>query len=846
MYLRYIFLFVCICTGYSGYSQQKISVSKIQATKPISVKMPFMIDSTNLKGSKFTTADLLATSVNLPSPDDFTEELNADVMYEYFFLPKSTSGTQFRFLNFKMTNDRYCEATLKITSPGMFELYEDGKKNLTKTTQEDSLKNAKVQSRKLTLLPGTTKNFIIKYMSSPTETKEREGVKIAVELPESDSITTIRTSIDDKRLIKIEDILVGARVTGTSVSPNGRFVIINYRNVNNTGKASYSYELFDTKTNIRRNAGNARIAWMPKTNKYYYTSALFFDNRRLITVDPETQIETVICEKIPQSTFYFTPDEKSLLFTETETGASSKGDLQLLTSPEERQGKYNDRIFIYKFDLSTGLKQRLAFGKSSTYINDISYDSRYLLYYTNKETPSESPFSTTSMYRLDMETMKADTLWTDDAHAFSAKFSPDGSKILILGSPMAFNGLGLNLSSDLMPNNYDNQVYIMDLNTKDIEPITKNFNPSVKNAYWNLNDNHIYLTVTDKDYENVYRYNTQNKSFTLLNLNEEVIRSFSLSDYSSMASYAGMSASNPARAYVVDLKTIKSTLISDPLKKMTESLILGDVKDWYFTSSDGTEISGRYYLPPNFNASKKYPLIVYYYGGTTPVPRTFDYPYPMHVYASLGYVVYVLQPSGAIGFGQEFSSRHVNAWGKRTADDIIEGTKKFVNDHAFVDGQKIGCLGASYGGFMTMYLQTQTDIFTAAVSHAGISSISSYWGEGYWGYTYSSRASTDSYPWNNKEMYVEQSPLFNADKIHTPLLLLHGTEDTNVPIGESIQMYTALKILGRPVEFIRIKGENHGVSDFKRRIEWNNSIYAWFYKWLNNDSAWWNSMYDKK
>ena len=129
-------------------------------------------------------------------------------------------------------------------------------------------------------------------------------------------------------------------------------------------------------------------------------------------------------------------------------------------------------------------------------------------------------------------------------------------------------------------------------------------------------------------------------------------------------------------------------------------------------------------------------MIVYYYGGTTPTTRGISNPYCAQLFASRDYVVYVIQPSGTIGFGQEFSARHVNAWGKRTADDIIEGTKQFCKEHPFVDEKKIGCLGASYGGFMTQYLQTQTDIFAAAVSHAGISDVTSYWGEGYWGYLF--------------------------------------------------------------------------------------------------------------
>jgi len=236
-------------------------------------------------------------------------------------------------------------------------------------------------------------------------------------------------------------------------------------------------------------------------------------------------------------------------------------------------------------------------------------------------------------------------------------------------------------------------------------------------------------------------------------------------------------------------------------------------------------------------------MIVYYYGGTSPTPRTFESTYPLQVYAAQGYVVYTLQPSGTTGFGQEFAARHVNAWGEKTADEIILGTQLFYREHNFVDSTKIGCIGASYGGFMTQFLQTKTNIFAAAVSHAGISNITSYWGEGYWGYSYSGGASASSYPWNNPRLYTEQSPLFHADKINTPLLLLHGGSDTNVPIGESIQMFNALRILGKTVEFITVDGENHAIYTYQKRIDWNKTIYAWFAKWLKNQPEWWQALY---
>ena len=230
-------------------------------------------------------------------------------------------------------------------------------------------------------------------------------------------------------------------------------------------------------------------------------------------------------------------------------------------------------------------------------------------------------------------------------------------------------------------------------------------------------------------------------------------------------------------------------------------------------------------------------------GGCTPTPRLLEFQYPFQVLAGQGYVVYVVEPSGATGYGQEFAARHVGTWGRGSADDIIEGTQAFLKAHPFVDPAKVGCMGASYGGFMTEYLQTRTDIFAAAVSHAGISNIASYWGGGYWGFTYGEGAQYGSYPWNNPELYVEQSPLFHADKIHTPLLLMHGTVDTNVPTTESIQLFTALRILGRPVSFVTVDGENHVIVNYNKRLEWQNAIFAWFAHWLKDEPEWWKALY---
>ncbi|WP_165020711.1 prolyl oligopeptidase family serine peptidase [Dysgonomonas sp. ZJ279] len=845
MNLKVIIISICLFLTISVYGQKQQPISEIYTIAPVKITSPIKVDTTNLKGNKFTEKDLLKMSLNIPDQVAFIKHLSPN-NDGYFTLDKPTNEATFQLFSFYVGSHRFAKPTLKVMSPNMLEIYIDDKLITTKSTTEDSLHLGK--EAKATLSPYPQPNRIVIKILGTAKSKAPDAFKVFIENEDKDSTTTYTIANTNKRPINFTDIMKGKRVSNISISPNGQYILLGYRNSFGE-KIITTTELYNTKTNrqilIDTNDSKKQLSWMPNSDKLFYVSKEDI-NSNLIVIDPATFEENVLIKDIPDERIFFSPDEKTLFYSKQEKGEESKSDLKLLISPEDRQPGYTNRSSIFKYDIATRLSQQLTFGSRSTWINDVSFDSKQILFSFADEAITERPFRKYSMFKLDLATMNVDTLWTDQGFAHRASFSPDATKILISGSAEAFGGIGLNINDGQIANSYDGQAFIMDLNTKKIDPITKNFNPSIDDLFWNKKDNMIYFRTTDKDYVNIYRYNPTTKSYTHLPMKEDVVRTFVLADNALTGAYVGVSQSNSTRAYSYDVKSQQSTLISDPYKERLAILELGQVKDWSFKSSAGEEIIGSYFLPPNFDAAKKYPMIVYYYGGTTPTSRALEGAYPPHVYAALGYVVYVIQPSGAIGFGQKFSALHVNAWGKRTAEDIIEGTKQFVKEHSFVNDKKIGCVGASYGGFMTMYLQTQTDLFAAAVSHAGISSISSYWGEGYWGYTYSSGASAHSYPWNNQEMYVKQSPLFNADKINTPILFTHGTDDTNVPIGESIQMYTALKILGKPTEFIQVKGENHGIANYTRRIEWSNSIFAWFDKWLKDDSSWWDNMYPKK
>ncbi len=413
----------------------------------------------------------------------------------------------------------------------------------------------------------------------------------------------------------------------------------------------------------------------------------------------------------------------------------------------------------------------------------------------------------------------------------------------MIGGPIAFDGAGNTVPEGMIPNDFDKQAFIYDLQSRRVDPVTRDFHPSISQAVWSKTENALYFTATDGPYERLFRYDIGKRSFRMMNTGVEVIDRQDIASMRSVAVYTGSGVSMPPAVYAIDLRKNAGYPILKPQANDYRHIQFGRSERWTFRNARGMEIEGHVYYPPDFSSDKKYPCIVYYYGGTTPVTRDFGGRYPKEVYAANGYVVYVLQPSGAIGFGQAFSSLHVNDWGTVVADEIIDGVKQFVDAHPFVDRERLGCIGASYGGFMTMLLVTKTDIFRAAISHAGISSISSYWGEGFWGYEYSATATANSFPWNRKDIYIDQSPLFHADNVRTPLLLLHGKQDTNVPPGESIQFYTALKLLGKEVELVEVEDQNHHIMDYRKRMRWTKTILSWFDRWLKDQPEWWEALY---
>ena len=820
-------------------SAETIEVKTLKYAGPYAVALPWMADSVNIKGEVFDLKQLLDSPLSFTLLNKGKEVTAAQLLAD--------KQDALHLASFCVSNTQRTKATIAVEGLEQYRLFVDG--------EQVAVNGDKAE----TILTPSQHTVVIKYLTRKNASSDKKSIKLTVTAANGAPLSVGDAAA--KRAYNIYDVICAPNYPSVSISPNGKFIVVRKTWVDRKGNNHSMSELRNSQTNRLMATFEENVKWMPSSNKLYFTqkasdSSIAGEEKQngtlqLITINPLTMEREVLAANIPDGWFQFTPDEKTLIYTLTTEGRKKDPQVYDVKEPEDRQPGWRERSNLAKYDLASGILQPLTFGYHNVYLMDISADSRYLLIGKGEERLTKRPTPLTSFYRLDLGSMnasgattpKVETLIEKGEFLNSAQFSPDGKSILVSASPEAFNGIGKNVEEGQTPSMIDTQLYLMTLSDKKVRPLTRDFNPNVQSTEWSKVDGNIYFTAEDKDCVHLFQLNPKSGKFTLLKTPEEYIKSFSLASSAAEMAFSGQSASNADRLYKMNTKALKSQLVDDLSARELKDVELGECKAWNFVNSRGDTLCCRYYLPPHFDAAKKYPMIVNYYGGCSPTSRMFQSRYPHHVYAAMGYVVLVVNPSGATGFGQKFSARHVDTAGEGVAEDIISSTQAFCDEHAFVNRKKIGCIGASYGGFMTQYLQTKTDLFAAAISHAGISDHTSYWGEGYWGYSYSEVSMANEYPWTNKHLFVDQSPLYNADKIHTPLLFVHGTADNNVPVGESIQLYTALKLLGRPTAMVLVDGQDHHIIDYEKRLKWQNTIFAWFAKWLQDDASWWTEMY---
>jgi len=272
------------------------------------------------------------------------------------------------------------------------------------------------------------------------------------------------------------------------------------------------------------------------------------------------------------------------------------------------------------------------------------------------------------------------------------------------------------------------------------------------------------------------------------------------------------------------LTTFNDTLLSE--------MDLSTLEYMPYTGADGWPMDGWIMKPRNFDASKKYPLIVEIHGG----PATqygYGFFHEMQVLNAEGYVVLFTNPRGSCGYGREFSLAVRGAWGEKDSLDIMAGVDALLQK-GYIDEQRIGVTGGSYGGYMTNWLIGHTDRFRVAITDRSVTNLASDFGSCDFGWTFADDE-LDTTPWEDLDRYMRMSPITYVKNIHTPLLIIHSEQDLRCSIEQAEQLFASLKYLGREVLFVRFEGQSHGLSRGghpKLRIERLKHILGWFGKYL--------------
>lgn len=479
---RDILILSALCTCCNLFAEE-ITVKHLRYAGPYEIKGPFIVDSLDVNSKKFTDAELLKTAIPFNNVRESNRTLDAATT------AGQSRNSSVSLASFYLNSDRYTDGTLQISGPGHYEVYIDNEKQ---TPANGELK--------LTLEPRRYE-VVIKYLTAPDETNHIPKVTF-----KTDSKAVVTATTDPEKRYTLSDVFDGTRFRSVSLSPNGKYLLTAYQTTYPGGDTESFQQVTDRATGqVLMESNNHHYSWMPRSNRLYYTRK-GMQGKELVTIDPATQAEEVLAHNLPDGWFNFAPTEDFLLFNITEEGPKKGEDLQEILVPDDRQPGWRTRSFIHKYDLATGVFQRLTYGHTSTSINDISDDGRYLLFTCSERELTKRPFSTTLLYRMDLQTLETELLLKDPFISY-AQFSPDGKMLAIAASGEAFNKIGLKIAPGQTSNMADGQLFLYDPASKQANPVTKDFNPSVQNFVWNKGDKQIYLQGEDKDCVRLYVLN---------------------------------------------------------------------------------------------------------------------------------------------------------------------------------------------------------------------------------------------------------------------------------------------------------------------------------------------------
>ena len=445
-----------------------------------------------------------------------------------------------------------------------------------------------------------------------------------------------------------------------------------------------------------------------------------------------------------------------------------------------------------------------------------------IIFSANLNEDSDYNTNNSEIYILSLDTGEHEALTSRNGPDFSPKVSHDNSMIAYLGYDDEYLGY------------QQNSIYIMNSDGSDKYKIELDIDRNISNIYWSGDNKKIFFQFDDKGITKIASTTLDGKLQTHIDQVGGLSFSrpysggfFSLSK-NNRYSFTYGTAYNPADL-AVGYKGSKKRL-TNLNKDLFDYKKLGNVEEiWYESSYDGEMIHGWIVKPPNFDSSKKYPLILEIHGG----PHTnygFHFSSEVQLFASKGYVVLYTNPRGSTSYGKEFGNLIHHNYPSQDYDDLISGVD-FVIEKGFIDEANLFVTGGSGGGVLTSWIVGKTDKFTAAVVAKPVINWYSFvlYADNI-GYFY--KYWFKDFPWNDPESYLKRSPISYVGNVRTPTMVLTGEKDYRTPMAESEQFYAGLKLNKVETMLVRIPNANHGIaSKPSNLIAKVNAITAWFEKY---------------
>jgi dipeptidyl aminopeptidase/acylaminoacyl peptidase len=347
----------------------------------------------------------------------------------------------------------------------------------------------------------------------------------------------------------------------------------------------------------------------------------------------------------------------------------------------------------------------------------------------------------------------------------------------------------------------------------------------------------IYFASGVRGEYQLFRVEFSSKQAKAVTQGPRAVRSMDISPRAGKMVYTVNDFKHLDDLYVADLNGRNERKLTNLNEALWKQLQLQDVERFTYKGADGWDVDGFFVRPLGWQEGKKYPMILNIHGGPAG-QYGVDWFHEFQVYAARGWAVFFVNPRGSTGYGQKFERGIEGEWGRNDYTDIMNGVEAALQKYPWIDRDRLGVTGGSYGGYMTNWIVGHTDMFKAAVTLRSVSNFIS--DEGTRDFAYGHAPDFNGDLFEKFDLYWERSPLKYAKNVKTPTLILHSDNDLRVPLEQGEQWYRALKHFGVKTELVVFPRENHNLTrtgEPRHLVESLNWQLYWFDRFINGNAS---------